>query len=235
MTKRFAPYALMALSLAARAGDLTTVGSLTQPEFRRLAEDLGAVVSYKGVTPATALGAAGFDIGLEVTDTRIENPQAFSRAGASDRSHLVTPKVHVSKGLFGGFDIGAFVGGASEIGATVFGADLRYAVIEDSLTTPAIALRVSGSRASGLGNLDVNTAAVDVLASKRFAVLTPYAGGGAVRVQANPHVGALSDERFNKGRYFGGLNVNLLTANLAFEAERMGANTSLSAKVGIRF
>jgi hypothetical protein len=34
---------------------------------------------------------------------------------------------------------------------------------------------------------------------------------------------------------FGGVNVNLLAVNLAFEAEKMGDNVSLSAKLGWRF
>jgi hypothetical protein len=66
-------------------------------------------------------------------------------------------------------------------------------------------------------------------------LLTPYAGGGAVRVMSDASGSGLAKERFNKGRYFGGVNVNLLAINLAFEAEKMGGNTSLSAKIGWRF
>ncbi len=39
----------------------------------------------------------------------------------------------------------------------------------------------------------------------------------------------------NKGRVFAGLNVNMIGANFAIEAEKMGDNTSLSAKLGWRF
>ena len=34
---------------------------------------------------------------------------------------------------------------------------------------------------------------------------------------------------------FGGLNVNLAALNIAFEAQKMGDNVSLSAKLGWRF
>ena len=54
---------LAALSLPA-AADLTNLNALTQDQFRKLSEDLGAAFSYKGVTPATSLGPWGFDIAL---------------------------------------------------------------------------------------------------------------------------------------------------------------------------
>ena len=81
----------------------------------------------------------------------------------------------------------------------------------------------------------MSTIALDVMASKKFTLLTPYVGAGAVRVLSSVRNSALEDESFNKGRVFGGLNVNLVGANFAFEAEKMGGNTSLSAKLGLRF
>ena len=235
MIKRLLPLALAASAWTAHAADFPTIGTLTQDEFLRLSRDLGAVISYKGVTPATPLGVLGFDVGIEVTDTKIESGDAFARAGAGIRSHLVIPKLHVYKGLFGGLDIGAFIAGASEVSATVFGADLRYAILDDGLATPAVALRLSGTKASGLGDLAISTAALDVMASKKFTALTPYVGAGTVRVQSNARGTGLDEVRFNKGRVFGGLNVNLIGVNLALEAEKMGGNTSLSAKLGLRF
>jgi hypothetical protein len=56
-----------------------------------------------------------------------------------------------------------------------------------------------------------------------------------VRVQSSVSGSALAEERFNKSRVFGGVNLNLLAVNLAFEAEKLGSNTSLSAKAGWRF
>lgn len=224
-----------AIAAPALAADFSTVGNLAQGEFRRVSEDLGAAFAYKGVTPATPLGVLGFDIGVEVTATRMENPSLFAIAGAGSPSDLVIPKVHVHKGLWGGFDIGAFVGGASKVDATLYGAELRYALLDDGIATPALGLRLSGSRTSGMGQLRVATAALDVMVSKRFALITPYVGGGIVRVHSRPSGSVLAEERFNKGRAFAGLNLNLLTTNFAFEAEKMGDNTSLSAKLGFRF
>jgi hypothetical protein len=141
----------------------------------------------------------------------------------------------VHKGLFGGLDIGAFFAGSSDIDATLMGADLRYTFVDDGIATPAVGMRVSGSRSSGLGSLSVNTAALDLLVSKKLTLLTPYAGAGSVRIQSSASGTALNAERINQGRVFGGLNMNLVAVNLAIEAEKMGGNVSLSAKLGWRF
>jgi hypothetical protein len=223
------------LALPCAAAEFGNVGALAQDEFRALSRDLGAAFSYKGVTPATALGPLGFDVGVEVTDTRMENSSLFAAAGAGGQSRLVIPKVHLHKGLFAGLDVGAFVAGAPDISARLYGLDVRYTLVDDRLVMPAIGLRVSGTRASGLGPLDVSTTAVDLMVSKQFTALTPYVGAGTVRTETSAEGTGLARERINQGRVFGGLNVNLLAVNLAFEAEKMGDNVSLSAKLGWRF
>ena len=221
-------------STCACAGDLDHIAALTQDEFRSVTQDLGAAFSYKGVTPATPLGVLGWDVGVEVTDTRVQNKDALGKAGGGS-SDIVVPKVHVTIGLPARFDLGAFVGGASQVNATLLGAELRYALVDDTLTTPAVALRFAGTNASGMGDLRVYTASLDAMVSKRFTVLTPYAGIGTVRVNASAKNTGLAEETDTRGRGFIGAQFNFVGANLAFEAERMGSNTSLSAKVGIRF
>lgn len=235
MRRALASAVLAAFSLPAAASDFPSVGALAQDEFRRVAADLGAAFSYKGVTPATALGLTGFDIGLEVSNTSIENSSLFRLAGAGSPSHLTIPKLHVYKGLPGGFDIGAFVAGASEVSAALFGADLRYAIVNDGIATPAVALRLSGTKATGLGDLKVSTAALDVVVSKRFAVVTPYAGAGMVRTIASVSGSSLEEVRRNEGRMFAGVNLNLIAVNIAVEAEQAGDNRTISAKLGWRF
>jgi hypothetical protein len=233
--KRLLAAALLAASLPVPAADLPALGALTQEQFRLLSEDLGAALSYKGVTPATTLGPWGFDLGLELSVTDVKNSDAFRQAGNGSTDSLFVPKLHVYKGLGAGFDLGGFVAGAPDLDATLWGLDLRYAFVEDTLNTPAFAARISGTRTTDIGSLRVVTYGADLMLSKRLAVATPYVGVGVVRVESNPGVAGLSDETFSKGRLFGGVNVNLAFINLAFEAERLGDNTTLSAKAGWRF
>ncbi|MGE5097057.1 MAG: hypothetical protein ACM3SO_18130 [Betaproteobacteria bacterium] len=81
MNKRIMAAVFPAAAFGASAGDFSSVGALTQDEFRALSRDLGAAFSYKGVTPATPLGVLGVDAGTEVTDTKHEHEPLFSRAG----------------------------------------------------------------------------------------------------------------------------------------------------------
>ena len=229
----FAVAALCATN--ALAGDLSQIGTLAQNQFLRLSTDLGAASAYKGVTPATPLGLTGFDIGVELTQTSIENSAVFRQAGAGDVSNLYVPKVHITKGLPGGFDIGAFVSRVSGVSGTLIGLEARYAILDDGLTTPAIGVRLSGSRLSGVNRLDLSTIAVDAMLSKKLTLVTPYIGAGSVRVKSSADVSGLREESFNKSRVFVGLNANFVLVNVAVEAEKMGGNTSLSAKTGIRF
>ena len=217
------------------AGDLNQIGTLTQSQFLKLSTDLGAASAYKGVTPATPLGPVGFDVGVEISQTSIENSALFRQAGAGDVSNLYVPKIHVTKGLPFGFDIGAFVSRVSGVDGSLIGAEARYAILDDGLATPAFGVRLSGSRLVGVTNVSLSTVAVDTMLSKKLALVTPYIGAGMVRVQSRAKVAGLREENFNKSRVFVGMNVNFLVTNFALEAEKMGDNTSLSAKVGFRF
>jgi hypothetical protein len=232
---RVAAAAVLALAAAQPArAEFTSVGDLAQGELRELARDLGAAFSYKGVAPATPLGALGLDLGLEVTETQLEHSRLFALAGSRAGSSLLVPKLHVHKGLPANLDLSAFVGGATEIDAGVFGAALRWTFADQGLVYPAFSLRGSATRTTGTGDLKVTTGAIDVLASKTFTAVTPFVGAGRVRTEVSAG-GRLGDERVDETRVFGGVNLNLVALNFAFEAEKMGDNVSLSAKVGWRF
>lgn len=235
MRKTLLAVSLFAAALPASAGEFPAIAGLSQDQFRLLSEDLGAAYSYKGVTPATTLGPWGFDIGLELASTDMRNSDLFALAGQGSVDTLFVPKLHIYKGLGAGFDVGGFVGGSTDVEATVWGLDLRYAFVEDTMTTPAFAARFSGTRTTDIGSLRVYTLAGDLMLSKRLALATPYVGAGIVRVESKVSGAGLSTETFNQGRYFGGVNVNFAVVNLAFEAERLGSNTTLSAKMGWRF
>jgi hypothetical protein len=222
-------------STTAFAGGLDNLSTLTQSQYQALAKDIGAAAAYKGVTPGNALGITGVDVGVELTQTKIDNSGLLQKAGGGDSSNLFIPKLHVYKGLPGGFDIGAFVSKISGVDASLFGASLRYQIIEDGLATPSVALRLSGSRITGVSQLGLNTVAVDAIVSKKLTLVTPYAGVGSVRTSASAKVGNLGNADSTASRVFVGLNANFLASNFALEAEKLGSNNSISAKVGFRF
>ena len=218
------------------ANDITTLGALTQAEFRILSEDLGSALSYKPVTPAEPLGVSGFDLGLEVSSTDMKrSSQAWLKASGSSISDLYVPKLHIAKGLPFNLDIAAFYSSIPSTNIKLYGAELRYAILDGGLTSPAVAIRGSYTKMRGVTQLAFDTKGLDVSISKGFTLFTPYAGIGQVWSDSNPNDPTLAAEKFNQGKVFGGVNMNFGLTNFALELDKTGSANSYSAKLGFRF
>ncbi len=243
MMKRGSLAGLLVVALGAgsvQAADVNNVSALSQANFKLLSEDLAAATSYKGLTPAEPLGIIGFDIGIEMTDTSLENRAVFNTAcSGCGESHLTIPKLHLHKGLPMGFDVGLMYASTSNTDISVTGLELRYANIEGGMAMPAVSTRFSWSQLDGIDELAVETMGLDVSISKGFAMFTPYAGVGQNWVESTPSGAAatagLVAEDFTQTKYFVGLNLNLGLLNFDFEADRTGGIDTLGAKVGFRF
>lgn len=230
---------LGAIALPAQAANLDAINNLlfTQSDFRLLSEDLGAALSYKPLSPGEPLGVTGFDLGIEVTATQLENSARYSNAfTGSVPDTLYVPKLHVHKGLPFGFDIGASYSAVPDSNIKVWGAEVRYAILKGSTTTPALAVRTSYTALDGVEQLKFNTTGVDLSISKGFAMFTPYAGIGKVWVRSTPDSSTgKREEEFDLGKVFVGVNMNLAVVNIAVEADKTGEATSYGVKLGWRF
>ena len=229
---------VLSASLPAAAADINNIGGLTQDEFRRLSQDLGAALSYKPLTPAEPLGLLGFDVGLAATATKLENSDVMQKAGAGDISSVAVPSVRFNLGLPFGIDVGAMAGAAPGTNVRLYGAELRWAFIKGGTAMPAIALRGSYTQLSGVDQLDFNTRGVDLSISKGFAFFTPYAGIGKVWVTSTPKdlpTAIPTEESLSLNKGFVGFNLNFVLVNIAFEGDKTGDATSYGAKLGFRF
>lgn len=219
------------------AANISTLGALAQPEFKLFSEDLGAALSYKAVTPPAPLGITGFELGLEVTSTEMKNSALWTTAtnGGKALNSLIVPKLHVFKGLPLGIDIGAFYSAIPTTNIKLIGGELRYAILEGGVALPAVGIRGSMSKLSGVEQLSFNTKGLDVSISKGFVMFTPYAGVGTVWIDSTPNGVGLTKETFRQSKVFVGGNFNLGLVNLALEYDKTGAAASYSAKMGFRF
>jgi len=210
---------------------------ITQPEFRSLSEDLGAVLSYRGQTPTTPLGITGFDLGVGVTSSKIQNLAILEKATSNNASATVyVPTLRAHKGLPLGLDIGAMYASIPDSNIKYYGAELRYAIVQGGVATPAVGVRGSMTKLTGLDQLSVNTRGIDLSISKGFAILTPYAGIGKVWIKSDPRgVPALSNEEFSLNKAFYGVGAQFILFNLNFEGDRTGKVNSYSIKIGLRF
>ena len=242
MKKLLALVCTLGIAQPAMAASISTLGALDQTDFRTLSEDLGAALSYKPVTPAAPLGITGFDIGFEVTQTDMsKSAAAWSKAtgGGSSISNLYIPKLHIDKGLPFGIDVAAFYSKIPTTNISLYGGELRYAILDGGLAEPAVAIRGSFTRLGGVDQLSLDTKGLDLSISKGFAMFTPYAGVGEVWVNSSANVtgvnGAALSQSFTQGKVFAGANLNLGFSNLAAEVDKTGGIRSISMKLGFRF
>jgi hypothetical protein len=226
---------LCAVSLPVGAKDLNIQLLNNQSQFHALSEDLGAALSYKPLTPTAPLGITGFDVGIAVTSTKLQNRAIFAQAGA-DVSNAAVPSLRVHKGLPFGIDVGVMAGAVPGTNIKLYGGELRYAIVSGGVAMPAIGIRGSYTKLSGVDQLDFDTKGVDLSISKGFLMFTPYAGVGKVWVASTPNGNpALSKESLSLNKVLVGINMNFGLTNLAFEGDRTGKATSYGAKLGFRF
>lgn len=228
----------------------TYTNALTkQQNFEDLVMDIGAMISYKPVAPAAPLGGTlpGFDVGIEVSSTKIEKNQAYwydavkpqlLGGDALDGSQLFS-KVHAQIGLpIIDIDLGVVYGKSQSIDGMKFtGAEIKYALMEGGIATPAISLRGAYTKMSGIDALDVKTYQADLSISKGFAFITPYAGIGKVWVKGTEKDAdvTLLEVKEDDTKTFVGAKISLFYIfNLVLEGEFATVDT-YSARLNVHF
>lgn len=233
--------ALAALALAPfalHAAEIGTLQNLNQSEFNLLTKDLGATTAYRQLASAAPLGITGFDIAIGSSFTKPQYPELWSRAagGADIPSTVPVPGVRIAKGLPFGIDIGASLTQVPKVDANLAGVELRWAPLEGGLVYPAIGVRLAHTRLSGVDQLKLSNTSLDVSISKGFPFITPYAGAGIVRTDAEAvGVTTLTKESPEQTRVFVGAHLNLGLFDITAEGDRTGKTESYSVRLGFRF
>ncbi|MDH3973785.1 MAG: hypothetical protein OEV42_05855 [Deltaproteobacteria bacterium] len=228
------------------AGDSDIVlqaNNLAQSEFEDLSRQVGLAVAYKAAAPAEPLGITGFDIGLEVTATNIDEGDSYWKDVAPDMpGSIPIPKVRVQKGLPFGIDIGASYAKIPDSDIKLTGAEIKYAIWEGGIAKPALALRGTYTKLDGIDDLDLTTTGVDLSISKGFAMLTPYAGVGQVWIKSDASSNikvegtslALDKEEITETKYFVGARLSLGFFIILAEYEQAEVS-SYTAKLSLGF
>jgi len=235
------------LSGAATGTTQAAVEAELQNIFDYAVADLSSAMSYKAVAPAEPLGITGIDVGLVITATKLANSKEWGAAvdGASNIATLPTFKLAAQKGLPFGIDVGAFYMGTSASNVKLVGGELRYAFLEGGVATPALAVRATFSKLSGVSDFSFSSQGLELSVSKGIAMLTPYAGVGIVQYSgkydkaitiASPAFTLNLDEASDQQtKTFVGVNFNMGLFNIALDGDKTGDSTSYSLKFGFRF
>jgi hypothetical protein len=234
-----AAIALMSAPIAHAADNDIDLTGIAQQAFKAFSEDMSSALSYKAVIPAEPLGITGFDIGIEVSSTKMSSADDWQGAvsGGDSIDNLIVPKLHVHKGLPFGIDLGAVYTSIPTTNIKLIGGELRYAFISGNVAIPALAVRGSFTKLSGVDDLSFSTKGLELSVSKGFAMLTPYAGLGRVWTTSDPSsdLPLLEKVDVEQTKYYVGANINFGLMNLALEGDKTGDSTTYSAKLGLRF
>ncbi len=218
---------------------INQAGVQAQSKFSLLSKDLSSALSYKAVAPAEPLGLFGFDMGFELSATTMNNASDWAGAVSNGKSidTLPVPKLHAHKGLPFDIDVGVVYTSIPTTNIKLIGGELRYAIIAGNVALPAVAVRGTMTKLSGVSNLAFDTKGLELTVSKGFLMITPYATIGQIWTTSDPSepTGILKKEEFQQTKVGVGANVNLGLINLSLEGDKTGDSTTYSAKFGLRF
>lgn len=216
------------------------VPAACQAAFKGVIEDASAALSYKALGPAEATGITGIGIGAFVNYSPVANDADWQTLTSSNVDAVGIAGISAHKGLPFGIDVGAFYAAIPGTGAKTYGAELRYAILEGGVASPALALRGSYTATSGIDDFDYDAWGADISVSKGFTFLTPYAGIGYVSAKADPKganaaLAGLSKVTIDRERFFAGMRITLAILEITPEYERQGDNNSYNLRLGFSF
>lgn len=230
-----------------------------QAMFKDISRDLGLALSYYPLSPAQSLAGNlipfGFDAGVEVTAVQLDTTKDYWKAmGADAPGTLPIPKLHIQAGFkiplvpfIPPIDIGVIYSKIPTTEIALTGGEVKIGILEDGLVMPAVALRGSMTKLSGLEKtIEISTQQFDLSVSKKFLLLTPYAGYGMVMITSTPKDAAavagqpaigipgLTKEEITESKLFAGLKFSLGLINFVAEYAQ-SAVTAYSFRANVSF
>jgi hypothetical protein len=189
---------------------------------------------------AAPLGLIGFEVYVDATYDRDFDDEPFTATaidGDFTGGFLSVARVGARKGLPGGIDLGLSYGRALGGDVNLVSAELQYAILKGGLLSPALSVRLTGSRAVDAKAYDFDQYGAEVLFSKGFTVLTPYVGAGVFRSKGTldrTTIGSSFEATTDRGVLYAGITLNLLLPKITVEVEKADVVQG-AVRVGIGF
>lgn len=216
-----------------QAEDISFDPSTPDQNFEKAVRDLGTAFSYVPADPAESHDIIGFNLGVAATAVQLPDEnnymdQAFGNSTDAPGT-LLLPKIQLEKGLpF--VEVGGFVSGDPDGNARLYGAHVKYPILEGSVITPAVSVRGHGTQLTGVDDLDLMTYGGDVSISKGFDIplflgVTPFAGYSMFKIEGDyagndPTLQAALDKHTTtESRIFAGTRIALPMFNIVGEVD----------------
>jgi len=217
--------------------------SLTQGQWRTFVKQVGPISTFKSLASAEALGTMNFNIAIDAGYTPIDqhNPawiNTFTHPGAECPlgDAVSFPALRAKMGISDNMDIGAYWTTAPGGNYGMVGGEFKYQFLQETEDLPAAAVRGSATILTGVPDFDINVYGVDLIASKKIAVFTPYVGlrGSMVVGRVTTSKVNLENESLFVAQGYAGVSGSLWIFSLAAEYNVSQVNT-LALAVGFNF
>jgi opacity protein-like surface antigen len=227
---------LLATTASAGAKDVEITCSNCQQAFESISEDLVAAIDYKAMGPAEATGITGIGVGVVATYVPIDADAEWQQVTGQDFSGLGLVGLQVTKGLPLDLDVGAFYSTVPGTNVDLYGAEVRYAFLAGSTTTPALSLRGSYVMVSGIDSFDLDSKSIELALSKGFGPITPYVGVGYVWGSADPDSSTgLTEAKVEEAKATLGVRLSLGLFEMTPQAAQIGDVATYGLRLGFSF
>ena len=217
--------------------------SLTQDQFHRFISQGGAALTFKSLAPASTLGKMNFRIALERGHTPVDqhdlawiNTFVHPDADCPLGDVVAIPAFRASMGVTDNMDVGGIITYAPTANYGEAGGEIKYAFLPESDKLPAVAARATATFLLGVRDFDLSFYGIDVLASKRFSIVTPYLGFREtllIGTETTDKVN-LDTEHVFLAQGYAGVSVSYWALNLAAEYDVSTVNT-FTVALGVNF
>lgn len=158
--------------------------SLTQAQWSKFTRQASAIVSFKSLGPAETLGKMHFKIAIDHSSSPVDQ---HDPAWINTFTHPSTrncplgdviriPTIRAEMGVADNIDVGGYWTTAPDANYGLVGGELKYGFLQHSEKLPSVAVRTSASILTGVPDFNMTIYGVDLLASKKIRVVTPYVG-----------------------------------------------------------
>lgn len=217
--------------------------SLTQAQWKTFVRQVGTISTFKSLASAEPLGTMNFKIGLVYSSTPIDqrdpawiNTFTHPDADCPLGDAIVIPTIRAGMGISENIDIGVLWTTAPDANYGMVGGEVKYQFLKESEKLPAAAVRGSFSMLTGVSDYNLNVYSIDVIASKKFAMFTSYAGfrgSLAIGTETTTKVN-LNKESILIPQGYAGVSYSIWMLNLAAEYDVSNVNT-FTCIVGFNF
>jgi hypothetical protein len=214
----------LALFAPLPAAAWTVDGNAPRADFEAFSRRFAADAYFYPAHGAAPLGLLGFNVFAEGSYDRGFGSEGFADStirGGLTGNALVFGRVGVRKGLPGRLDLGVSVSQALDGDVKLGSAELSYAILGGGAATPAVGVRLTGTRTLDGHAYVLDQQGAELLVSKGFLLLTPFAGIGVVhsRGELRGELRSLSTTD-TRGIAYAGLTLNLLLPKITVEVEK---------------